>query len=86
MPKLFLMNVPHDCIEQELRDWFTSNEITAGSVRLIRDLTGWVSPCFAYVDLQENAKVNEAIEKLNGKELRGRVLLVSQARRVPPAS
>ncbi len=86
MSTLFMMNVPHNCTESELKDWVEAAGIQVSSVRLIRDLVAGVSPAFAYVDIGEQGKISEAVEKLNGHLIGNRVLIVSQARRAAPAA
>ena len=86
MSTLFMMNVPHNCTESELRNWVEAAGISVSSVRLIRDLVAGVSPAFAYVDIGEQTKIVEAVEKLNGHLIGNRVLIVSQARRAAPAA
>ena len=86
MSTLFMMNVPYNCTESELKDWVETAGIPVRSVRLIRDLVAGVSPAFAYVDISEPARIAEAVEKLNGHIIGNRVLIVSQARRAAPAA
>jgi RNA recognition motif-containing protein len=83
---LFMMNVPYNCTESELKHWVEAAGIEVNSVHLIRDLVAGVSPAFAYVDISEKAKIAEAVEKLNGHVIGNRVLIVSQARRAAPAA
>ena len=86
MSTLFMMNVPYNCTESELKDWVEAAGIPVNSVRLIQDLVAGVSPAFAYVDIAEQAKIAEAVERLNGNIIGNRVLIVSQARRAAPAA
>ena len=86
MSTLFMMNVPYNCTDSELKDWVEAAGIQMSSVRLIRDLVAGVSPAFAYVDIGEQGKIAEAVEKLNGHLIGDRVLIVSQARRAAPAA
>jgi RNA recognition motif-containing protein len=81
-----MMNVPYNCTESELKDWVEAAGIQVSSIRLIRDLVAGVSPAFAYVDISEKGKIGEAVEKLNGRLIGNRVLIVSQARRAAPAA
>jgi RNA recognition motif-containing protein len=81
-----MMNVPYNCTESELKDWVEAAGIQVNSVRLIRDLVAGVSPAFAYVNISEQGKITEAVEKLNGHLIGNRVLIVSQARRAAPAA
>ena len=86
MATLFMMNVPHNCTESELAEWVQSSGIKVMSVYLIADTVAGVSPQFAYVDVTEDIRIPDAIAKLNGQNIRDRVILVSQARRASPAA
>ena len=81
MATLFMMNVPHNCSDNELTTWVESSGIEVKKVRLIKDLVAGVSPSFAYVDITEKVAVADAVKKLNGHNIRERVVLVSEARR-----
>jgi len=81
MGTLFLVNVPHNCSDAELIQWVESSGITVKKVRVIRDLVGGVSPSFAYVDIEEKITVEDAVRTLNGRHIRERTILVSEARR-----
>jgi len=81
MSTLFLSNVPHDCSDDELVQWIESSEIEVTKIRVIRDLVAGVSPSFAYVDIAQRVSVADAVHKLNGKNIRERVIVVSEARR-----
>ena len=81
MPTLFMMNVPHNCSESELKNWVQSAGIEVNSVRLIRDLVAGVSPSFAYVDIEEEITLADAVRKLNGRHIRERLIVVREARK-----
>ena len=81
MGTLFMVNVPHNCSDEELVQWVQSSGVEVTRVRLIRDLISGASPSFAYVDIRENVPVADAVEKLNGHNIRERVVLVSEARK-----
>jgi RNA recognition motif-containing protein len=81
MGTLFLVNIPHNCTDTELTEWVESSGIEVKQVRLIRDLVAGVSPSFAYVEITEKTPVVDAVEKLNGHNIRERVIMVSQARK-----
>jgi RNA recognition motif-containing protein len=81
MGTLFMMNVPHNCSDDELAGWVQSSGIEVRKVRLIRDLVAGVSPCFAYVEISEKVPVADAVHMLNGHNIRERVVVVSEARR-----
>ena len=81
MGTLFLVNVPHNCTDNELSEWVESSGIEVKQVRLIRDLVAGVSPSFAYVEIEEKIPVADAVQKLNGHNIRERVIMVTEARR-----
>jgi RNA recognition motif-containing protein len=81
MGTLFLVNVPHNCSDAELIEWVESSGITVKKLRVIRDLVAGVSPSFAYVDIEEKIIVADAVQTLNGRHIRERTILVSEARR-----
>ncbi|MBI2201758.1 MAG: RNA-binding protein, partial [Armatimonadetes bacterium] len=69
---LYVGNLPYDVTEQELRDLFQAWGPVA-QTRLIADRG------FGFVELPEE-KAAEAITAMNGKEHRGRTLMVNEAR------
>jgi hypothetical protein len=81
MGTLFMVNVPHNCGDEELTQWVQSSGIEVERVRLIRDLVSGASPSFAYVDITEKMPLADAVEKLNGHNIRERVVMVSAARK-----
>jgi len=74
-----MVNVPHDCTDNELTEWVQSSGFGVKSVRVIRDMVAGVSPAFAYVDISEETGLNTAVQTLNGRNIRERVILVSKA-------
>ena len=81
MGTLFMVNVPHNCSDNELTNWVQSSGIEVKKVRLIKDLVAGVSPSFAYVEISEKVPVADAVRKLNGHNIRERVIVVSEARK-----
>jgi len=81
MGTLFMVNVPHNCSDNELTNWVQSSGIEVKKVRLIKDLVAVVSPSFAYVEISEKVPVADAVRKLNGHNIRERVIMVSEARK-----
>ena len=81
MGTLFMVNVPHNCSDNELTNWVQSSGIEVRKVRLIKDLVAGVSPSFAYVEISEKVPVADAVRKLNGHNIRERVIVVSEARK-----
>jgi len=78
--KLLFSNVPVDCQDDYLWLWVEARGYRVSSLRLIRDNVSGTSPSFAYVQLMNAGKVEEAIRSLDGQELRGRKVQVAIAR------
>ena len=81
MGTLFLSNVPHNCSDDELVQWVESAGVAVNKVRVIGDLVAGVSPSFAYVDIAEKVRIADAIQRLNGHNIRERTIMVCQARK-----
>jgi RNA recognition motif-containing protein len=81
MNTLFMSNVPHNCTDSELSEWVQSLGIEVKKVRQVRDLVAGVSPSFAYVDIAEKTLVADAVQKLNGHNIRERTIMVCEARK-----
>jgi len=86
MATLFMTNVPYNCSDSELSDWVRSSGIEVKSIRMIRDLVSGVSPAFAYVDIDERVRTADAVAKLNGRNIRERIILVRLAQRATAAA
>lgn len=77
--KLFVGSLAFSVTDEELNDFFSS----AGSVvsaRVITDRDTHRSRGFGFVEMSSDAEAESAIKELNGKELNGRAITVSEAR------
>jgi len=77
--KLYVGNLPYDTGEQELQELFGS----AGSVESIsvmRDMATGRARGFAFVEMSTDADAQNAIAKLNDRQVGGRNLTVNEAR------
>jgi cold-inducible RNA-binding protein len=80
--KLYVGNLPHSLTEQELQEVFSPyGEVT--SVTIIKDKFTGEPRGFGFVEIAEAAGAQEAIEKVNDKEVKGRRLRVSEAQPRP---
>jgi RNA recognition motif-containing protein len=79
MSKLFFVNIPYNCSDRELQEWVESRGIQTRSIRIVRDLVAGVSPAFGYVELQDEARLQEAVTILNGKKMRNQTIHVKEA-------
>ena len=73
---LLFSNIPVDCQDDYLWLWVEARGYRVSSLRLIRDDVSGTSPSFAYVQLMNAGKVEEAVRSLNGQELCGRKVQV----------
>ena len=79
MKKLYVGNLPFTYTEQELSDLF-SEYGTVSSAKLITDRETGRSRGFGFVEFENDAEAEAAIEGANGKDLGGRPLVVNEAR------
>jgi len=79
--KLFVGNLPYSATEDELRTLF-SEVGTVVSVSLITDRATGQARGFGFVEMDSDEAAADAIQKLNGRELKRRNITVSEAR--PP--
>jgi RNA recognition motif-containing protein len=74
--RLLISNVPADCPNELLQDWIDGHGFRTFGARLIRDAISGTSSSFAYVQLMDPARLDEAVRALNGKILLGSKLHV----------
>jgi RNA recognition motif-containing protein len=77
--KLFVGSLPYSTTEEELREIFSEVGEVA-SARVITDKITGRSRGFGFVEMTNDADANTAIETLNGKDVGGRAIMVSEAR------
>jgi RNA recognition motif-containing protein len=77
--KLYVGNLSYSASETELRDLF-SQYGTVESVAVITDRDTGRSKGFGFVEFANDQEAQAAISGLNGKDMSGRSLTVSQAR------
>jgi RNA recognition motif-containing protein len=77
--KLYVGNLSFEASEDDLRDLFTQ----AGQVesaKVITDMYTGKSRGFGFVEMANRDDGQKAIEQFNGKELKGRPIIVNEAR------
>lgn len=77
--KLFVGNLSWGATDEQLRDLFSAAG-TVESATIIKDKMSGRSKGFAFVEMSTEEEAQAAIEALNGKELDGRAINVSEAR------
>lgn len=78
---LYIGNLPWSATEQDLVDWMTPHA-QVRSVRIIVDKETGRSRGYGFIEVEEG-DVTKATEALNGTEMGGRVITVSQAQARP---
>jgi RNA recognition motif-containing protein len=79
MVKLYVGNLPYSTSDQDLRQMFSSfgNVVSA---TIISDKYSGRSKGFGFVELEDDAEGERAIQELNGTQADGRSIVVSVAR------
>ncbi len=76
--KLFVKNIDKDINEMQLEGLFAQfGEVE--STKIVYDTITWESKGFAFLEMVKKADAEKAIEALNGKEIRGKALIVQEA-------
>lgn len=79
MTKLYIGNLPYGATEDDLKQAFGEYGVVT-SVAIITDRDTGRSKGFGFVEMEEEAAANEAIEKLNKSTFQERMIFVSIAR------
>ena len=79
MTKLYIGNLPYTTTEDDLKALFADYGAVL-SATLITDRDSGRSKGFGFVEMEEEAAANEAIEKLNKSTFQERMIFVSIAR------
>lgn len=83
--KLYIGNLSYDIDSQQLGELF--GQVGAvSSANVIMDRDSGRSKGFGFVEMSAEADARKAIEQLNGREVSGRALNVSEARPQEPRS
>jgi RNA recognition motif-containing protein len=76
--KLFIKNLDRDINEMQLEGLFAQFGKVV-STKIIYDTITWESKGFAFMEMAKKEEALKAIEALNGKEIKGRELIVEEA-------
>jgi len=82
MTKVYVGQLSPEITNEELRQLFSERGLLVTSARVTCDREGGRSRGFGFVELGSREDAELAIEKLNGMDIRGRKILVREAR--PP--
>ena len=77
--KLYVGGLAYSVTEQELEAFFAEiGKVTSSAV--IKDRDSGQSKGFGFIEMENDADAKKAIEELNGKDLKGSSIMVSEAR------
>lgn len=80
--KIYVGNLPFNVDEAQLKEIFSGYE--TAEVALITDKFNGRSKGFGFVTIEDDEAAKKAIEEMNGKEVGGRDLKVSEAKPMDP--
>jgi cold-inducible RNA-binding protein len=83
MKKLYVGNLPYSVNDAELKDMFSqAGTVASATIIMERDMSGrnTRSKGFGFVEFENDAEANAAIDMYNNKEMGGRTLVVNEAR------
>jgi RNA recognition motif-containing protein len=81
--KIYVGNLSYSVDSDQLSEVFATYG-SVNSVNMITDRDTGRSKGFAFVEMSEDNEAGEAIQKLNGRELAGRAMNVSEAKPQEP--
>jgi len=77
--RLFVGSLPYDVTQEELQEMFAGMG-TVESATLITDKFSGRSKGFGFVEMSSDEEADKAIKELNGKDVKGRNIVVNEAR------
>ncbi len=77
--KLYVGSLAYGVTDQELQDFF-SPEGKVVNAFVIKDKFSGQSKGFGFVEMENSEEAQNAIKSLNGKDLKGRSIIVNEAR------
>jgi RNA recognition motif-containing protein len=82
--RLYVGNLSYNVTEPELKDVFGENGRNVKEVKVVLDRDTGRPRGFAFVEMTTDAEAAQAIETLNGRDIQGRPINVSEARERAP--
>lgn len=83
MKKLYVGNLPYSTTNDDLKQLFAAAGAVATASVIIDKMSGR-SKGFGFVEFENDAEADKAIEMFNGKDMGGRPLTVNEARPMQP--
>ncbi len=82
--RLYVGNLPFKANESDLQSFFSQAGVRADQVTVVRDKFSGEARGFGFVDINDQAEGEKAVNLCNGKELLGRALVINEARPMTP--
>jgi RNA recognition motif-containing protein len=76
---IYIGNLSQQASEEDLREAFEKFG-SVNSVNIIKDKFSGTSKGFGFVEIESKTEAQEAIQELNGSELKGTKIIVNEAR------
>src|SRR5260370_41339120 len=83
--KLFVGNLPYKATEADIQAFFEEAGVHVDSVNILRDRFSGEARGFGFVEINDDALGNQAVQACNGRALMGRELVVNEARPPEPS-
>jgi RNA recognition motif-containing protein len=80
--KLFVGNLPYKATEADIQAFFEEAGVHVDTVNILRDRFSGEARGFGFVEINDDALGNQAVQACNGRAMMGRALVVNEAR--PP--
>ncbi len=80
MKKLLVGNLPYAANETDVQNFFSGHGIAIDTVTVMRDRFTGQARGFGFVEIQDDAAAQSAVENCHGKDLLGRTVVVNEAR------
>ncbi len=80
MKKLFVGNLPYGANETDVQNFFSGQGVTVDTVTVMRDRFTGQARGFGFVEIQDDAAAQAAVDNCHGKDLMGRTVVVNEAR------
>lgn len=82
--KIYIGNLDYDLTEEEVRTFLEEKGVEALDLKIIKDKMSGKSKGFGFAEFEKKEDAFQAIDSLNGQELKGRKLRVNKARKQRP--
>jgi len=78
--KLFVGNLPYAANETDIQNFFSGFGVAVDTVTVMRDRFTGQARGFGFVEINDDAAAQQAVDDCHGKELMGRAVVVNEAR------